>query len=124
MNSKKHDLPSFLTPGTPSCALFYGGLGIGAAILLITIGFWKTLLVIALFCLGILIGGIGNKKDFAKLVVGKFFPQKEMTAYKADDVKLHVHHQPESSEIMNPSDLTEDEEEEADSTVSDGETEE
>ena len=43
-------LKEMLTWGTPACGVFCGVLGILLAILLLTIGFWKTLFVARWVC--------------------------------------------------------------------------
>ena len=70
-------LKEMTTWGTPACGLFCGVLGVLVAILLLTIGFWKTLFV-ALFCaLGVFLGAVKDKAAFLKNVINKLFPPKE-----------------------------------------------
>ena len=45
MNKLSSAIKEIFTPGTPLCALAYAALGVILATLLLTIGFWRTLLV-------------------------------------------------------------------------------
>lgn len=70
------DLKAFwsqmLTPGTPACAVFGAAIGLIFAILCLTIGVGKAL-VIGLFCLiGAFIGGVRDKGEFIRRVVAFF----------------------------------------------------
>ena len=64
-------LKEMLTWGTPACGVFCGVLGILLAILLLTIGFWKTLFVALLCAVGV------DKASFLKNLINKLFPPKE-----------------------------------------------
>ena len=74
------DLKSFfsqmLTPGTGACALFGAVIGIVFAVLCLTIGVGKTL-IIGLFCLvGAFIGGVKDKAGFVRRII-LFFHREE-----------------------------------------------
>lgn len=74
------DLKSFLnqmfTPGTVPCTIFGAALGLIFAVLCLTIGVGKALLI-GVFCLiGGFIGGVKNKKAFVRSVV-LFFHRDE-----------------------------------------------
>ncbi len=90
MSNEKSARPQILTPGTSACALFGGLLGVLIAVLLLTIGFWKTLMIAVFFLIGAFIGGVGDKKAFISGQAEKYFPQKELHPYKADDVRIKV----------------------------------
>ncbi len=90
MSNEKGTRPQILTPGTSACALFGGLLGVLIAVLLLTIGFWKTLMIAVFFLIGAFIGGVGDKKAFISGQAEKYFPQKELHPYKADDVRIKV----------------------------------
>lgn len=64
-------------PGTPACSICYALIGALLAILLLTIGFWKTLFIAAFAAVGALIGAIRDKSAFAKNTVNRVFPQKD-----------------------------------------------
>ena len=70
------DLKSFfaqmLTPGTGACALFGAVVGLVFAVLCLTIGVGKALLI-GIFCLiGAFIGGVKDKKAFLRRIVTLF----------------------------------------------------
>lgn len=74
-------LSQILTVGTPACALFGAAIGIVFAILCLTIGVSKAL-VIGIFCLlGAFIGGVKDKKEFVRSVV-LFFHRGDADRYE------------------------------------------
>ena len=69
-------LSQMTTVGTPACALFGAVIGIIFAILCLTIGVGKTL-IIGLFCLvGAFIGGVKDKAGFVRKII-LFFHREE-----------------------------------------------
>ncbi|MEA5000111.1 MAG: DUF2273 domain-containing protein [Candidatus Limiplasma sp.] len=62
--------------GTPKCGLLLGACGIAIAFMLIFLGFWNTVLVIALFLLGYWFGAIQGKSSAIKNFINKVFPPK------------------------------------------------
>ena len=46
-------------------------------ILLLTIGFWRTLFIVVFAALGALAGGIGNKRDAVRVAINRSFPPKD-----------------------------------------------
>lgn len=60
------------TPGTAECAVACGLVGVLVALLLLGIGFWKTLLIVALVGVGIFIGGVKDKRAFVQKIVSRF----------------------------------------------------
>ena len=63
--------------GTPAYGLALGTLCVLAGILLLTIGFWKTLLLAALFAAGYFFGTVENKGDFIREAANRVIPKKE-----------------------------------------------
>ena len=63
--------------GTPACGIVGCVAGIVLALLLIFLGFWKTLFICLLGAAGAYIGGVENKPEFWKKVINKVLPQKE-----------------------------------------------
>lgn len=59
------------TPGTPECAIACGLLGIVVALMLLSIGVWKTLLIVVLVAIGAFIGGVKDKKAFIRKLIDK-----------------------------------------------------
>ena len=74
-------LSQILTIGTPACALFGAVIGIVFAILCLTIGVGKAL-VIGIFCLiGAFIGGVKDKAGFLKGII-LFFHRDDADRYE------------------------------------------
>lgn len=65
-----------LKVGTPECAVFSGAVAMVLALLLLTIGFWKTLLVALCVCVGVFVGGVEDKQKMISRVVNRLFPPK------------------------------------------------
>ena len=78
MNKISSDIKKWLTPGTPVCCALYALLGVVIAVLLPTIGFWKTLFIFAFAIVGGLIGGIGNKQEVVRAAVNRRFPDRNV----------------------------------------------
>ena len=60
-------------PGTKACALLCSILGIVVALSLLSIGFWKTLLLCACFGIGWFFGAVQDKPGFFKRLVDRWF---------------------------------------------------
>ena len=63
--------------GTPAFGVFLGMLFAVCGGLLLWLGFWRTLLLAALFAAGYFIGAVSNKADFVKGAVDRVVPQKK-----------------------------------------------
>lgn len=69
------------TPGTAPCAIFGVVIGLVFAVLCLTIGFLKALLI-GVFCLvGAFIGGVKDKKAFVRGIVS-FFSKSDADRYE------------------------------------------
>ena len=69
MMDVKTFVSQMLTPGTGACALFGAAVGVVFAVLCLTIGVGKALLI-GLFCLvGAFIGGVKDKKAFVRKTI-------------------------------------------------------
>ena len=66
--------------GTPAFGLALGTLFVLIAVLWMTIGFWRTLLLAALFALGFFLGAAENKRDLIRETVNRIIPKKETEA--------------------------------------------
>ena len=77
MNKLASVLKDLTTPGTPQCSLTYAVLGAVIAALLLIIGFWKTLFILAFAAVGALLGGISNKKETVRSAINRRFPSKD-----------------------------------------------
>ena len=112
--------PSFLTVGTPQCAAFCGALVLVFAVLLLTVGFWKTLLLAVFVLLGLFIGGVKDKQRFLQEKLSALIPSGEKksyrpTAYPAGVLvkKSAVPEAPDEEEDAEPEDEAADEDGEA-----------
>ncbi|MBQ3706259.1 MAG: DUF2273 domain-containing protein [Clostridia bacterium] len=63
--------------GTPAFGVLVGMIFVLAAGLLMWLGFWRTLLLVALFVLGYFLGAVEDKKAFLKGTVNRIVPEKE-----------------------------------------------
>ena len=69
MMDKKTFFAQMLTPGTVPCTVFGVAVGLVFAVLCLTIGVGKTLLI-GLFCLvGAFIGGVKDKAGFVRRII-------------------------------------------------------
>lgn len=76
----KNFFSQILTPGTVPCALFGALIGLVFAVLCMTIGVPKTLLI-GVFCLaGAFIGGVKDKMGFIKKII-LFFHKDDSQVY-------------------------------------------
>ena len=66
-----------LKNGTPAFGFLIGILFAVIGLLLITLGFWKTLLLCVLFGVGYFLGAVNNKGDFVKNTVNRIIPEKK-----------------------------------------------
>lgn len=77
MNSLIELIQAMTTCGTRACGLLCAALGVALAALLLSIGFWRTLFVVALGAAGLFIGGVKDKGQFIKNLVNRLFPPKD-----------------------------------------------
>jgi len=62
--------------GTPQCGLICGVIGALIALMLLFLGFWRTVFVAILFGAGYFIGSSKDKAESVKRMINKFFPPK------------------------------------------------
>jgi len=87
--------------GTPAFGLALGLLFVLIAVLWMTIGFWRTLLLAALFCLGYFLGTTENKGELIRKTADRILPKKEAGAV---DLRSELaREQKKSMEQMNKS---------------------
>lgn len=72
-----------LQVGTAECAVFFAALAMVLALLFLALGFWRTVLIAVLVCLGLFIGGVKNKKQWLTEKINRLFPPKQNIAYRA-----------------------------------------
>ncbi len=63
--------------GTPFYGLLLGLVCVAVGCLLLTIGFWKTLLLTVLFAVGFFLGSVENKSEFIKKKVNRIVPDRD-----------------------------------------------
>lgn len=73
----KIDFKSALTPGTWLCSAVYAAIAVVIAVLLLTIGLWKTLFIFAFGAVGAVLGRVGDKKAAVRDAVNRRFPAKD-----------------------------------------------
>ena len=81
----KGSLRNVLKVGTPECAVFCAVIAMALALLLLTLGFWKTLLAVVIVCAGAFIGGVKDKKEFISRIVNRLFPPKTAVPYRTSE---------------------------------------
>ena len=95
MNEKmKAFMDNMFKVGTPECAIFCGVTALVVAVLILLLGFWQMLLVVALLLLGVFVGGVKDKKAWLRNTVNKLFPPRAVQPYKADDVHITKEEKP------------------------------
>ena len=63
--------------GTPQFGLLLGLVFAVAGLLVMTVGFWKTVLLALLFAAGYYIGAVDNKSKYLKDVINRVVPEKK-----------------------------------------------
>ena len=83
-----------LKRGTVMFGIFLGCLCVLLGMLVMLLGFWKTLILAALFAVGYFIGAIDNKKDFVRETVDKVVPKQK--SQETIDFRAEVEKQQEA----------------------------
>ncbi len=88
-NKRNEFTARILQVGTAECAIFFAVLAMVLALLFLYIGFWKTVLIAVLVCVGLFIGGVKNKKAWVSDKINRLFPPKSNVPYRAtkEDLK-------------------------------------
>ena len=63
--------------GTPGYGIAIGAALVALGALVMLIGFWRTLILAALFAVGYFLGTVENKSEFMKNAANKLIPDKE-----------------------------------------------
>lgn len=77
MKDIKGIIKEMTQPGTPQSALFCGVMGIVVAMLILIIGFWKTMLIVLCCAIGLFIGGVKDKKACLSNIIAFFQRRNE-----------------------------------------------
>lgn len=72
MKDIKWLLKEMTEPGTPQAALFCGVIGVVVAMLILIIGFFKTMLIVLCCAIGLFIGGVKDKAACIRRVISFF----------------------------------------------------
>ena len=92
--------------GTPLFGLCLGIVFVLTGVLIMTVGFWKTLIIAALFAAGYFLGAVKNKTQFFKDTVNRMVPEKndkpinfrEEIAREQESLYPEEEQEPESAE--------------------------
>lgn len=76
MEKLKQILSQVFTPGTPVSVIAWGLVGVVVAVLLLLIGFWRTLLICVCFAVGAFLGGVKDKRAFIGRLLDLFRRQE------------------------------------------------
>lgn len=63
--------------GTPLMGIIFGLILAGAGALVMFIGFWKVLILAALFGIGYFVGAVDNKQQFFRDTANRLIPNRE-----------------------------------------------
>jgi uncharacterized membrane protein len=107
-NKKNGFTAKILQVGTAECAIFFAVVAMVLAVLMLYLGFWKTLLIAALVCVGLFLGGVKNKKAWLAQWINRLFPPKSNVPYRATKDDLPPSMKAEMDEqTKDPQDFTE-----------------
>lgn len=67
---------SLFQPGTPRCGILCAALGALVALMLLYLGFWRTLFIALLAAAGYFLGAEAHKAEALKKLVNRLFPPK------------------------------------------------
>ena len=74
--------------GTPECAIFSAVIAMVLALLFLSIGFWKTVLVAVLMAVGAFLGGVKDKKQMVKNLVNRVVPDHKTVPYREQNPQI------------------------------------
>lgn len=76
MDERKYNWQDLFKVGTPLCGMTMGVLGALTALMLIFLGFWKTVFIVLLAVIGYGFGAYTDKAEKLKAVINRIFPAK------------------------------------------------
>ena len=86
---KNNEWKDLVKPGTKCGMIFYPVLFFLCGLMLVTIGFWKMLLVALLTLVGLFIGASDNLKSGISAAVNKAIPQKnQKVVYSQEEIDM------------------------------------
>ena len=81
----QHFAKNMFKIGTPECAIFSAVVAMGAALLILLVGFWSTVLIALLVAIGAFIGGVKDKKQWLRDKINKLFPGPQAMPYREEN---------------------------------------
>jgi len=78
----KNFMKNMFRVGTPECAISFALVAMVLAIMFLVVGFWQTLLILALMLVGAFLGGVKEKKKWFQGIINKLFPPKQNIPYR------------------------------------------
>lgn len=73
MKDFRESVRKLTEPGSPHAAAFFAILGLIVALLLMLIGFWRTLLVVVCCSVGYFLGAVKEKGEFIRRILNRVF---------------------------------------------------
>lgn len=74
--------------GTPECAIFGAVVAMALALLFLALGFWKTVLIAVLAGVGAFLGGVKDKKEWARSLINRLFPPRDQVPFKEQNEEI------------------------------------
>lgn len=68
--------------GTPQCAIFFAVIAMILGLLLLWVGFWKTVLLALLMAVGAFLGGVKDKRQWLKNAANRVIPDHQTVPYR------------------------------------------
>lgn len=87
MSDLQEQLKSLMKPGTAGGKVFYGLLFFVLGLMFVILGFWKTLLVLALTAAGVLIGSADTLGKAVAKVLDRIVPPRKKVVYTSEDIE-------------------------------------
>lgn len=74
--------------GTPECTIFSAVVALAVALLLLLTGFWNTVWIALITCVGAVLGGVRNKKQMFKNFINRLIPDKKTVPYREEHPEI------------------------------------
>ncbi len=85
---RKSVFSNVFTIGTPECAIFFSVAAMVLALLILTVGFWKAVLIAALRAVGAFLGGVKDKRQCLKNVINRLFPARSVVPCREQNPEI------------------------------------
>ena len=87
-NKRAEWTKKIFTVGTAECAIFFAAIAMVLALLFLALGFWQTILIALLICVGLFIGGVKDKKAWIGDKINRLFPPKHNVPYRTKNEEI------------------------------------